>query len=203
MFGVITPDCNRMFCCIFGWYFYIKIRLKYEKIFWCPALELFHCLPPLFCCLPLWKTVRLHGKKLQNATNIHCFVTAKAIYKVIYPKHYYKHLQQGLELRGFWFLKNRVSRKPCIMRLVKNQNIQSKSTKNLEFFWPNSKPCICEVFAPRGDISHCLKKHRRLLHSEILLDQPTLKHNWRSSFSSFLLFRDFLETLKKKLRQNM
>ena len=33
------------------------------------ALELFHCLPPLFCCLPLWKTVRLHGKKLQNATN--------------------------------------------------------------------------------------------------------------------------------------
>ena len=33
------------------------------------ALELFHCLPPLFCCLPQWKTVRLHGKKLQNATN--------------------------------------------------------------------------------------------------------------------------------------
>ena len=33
------------------------------------ALELFHCQPPLFCCLPLWKTVRLHRKKLQNATN--------------------------------------------------------------------------------------------------------------------------------------
>ena len=50
-------------------YFYIEIRLKYEKkIFCCPALELFHCLPPLFHCLPLWKTVRLHGKKLQNAT---------------------------------------------------------------------------------------------------------------------------------------
>ena len=32
------------------------------------ALELFHCLPPLFHYLPLW-TVRLHGKKLQNATN--------------------------------------------------------------------------------------------------------------------------------------
>ena len=32
-----------------------------KKIFCCPALELFHC-------LPLWTTVRLHGKKLQNAT---------------------------------------------------------------------------------------------------------------------------------------
>ena len=25
------PLCNRMFCCIFGWYFYIEIRLKYER----------------------------------------------------------------------------------------------------------------------------------------------------------------------------
>ena len=41
-----------------------------EKIFCCPALELFHCLPQLFCCLPQWTTVRLHGKKLQNSTNI-------------------------------------------------------------------------------------------------------------------------------------
>ena len=40
-----------------------------KKIFGCPALELIHCLLPLFHCLPLWKTVRLHGKKLQNATN--------------------------------------------------------------------------------------------------------------------------------------
>ena len=40
-----------------------------KKIFCCPALELFHCLLPLFHCLPLWTTVRLHGKKLQNATN--------------------------------------------------------------------------------------------------------------------------------------
>ena len=42
--------------------FHFEIRLKYEKIFCCPALELFHC-------LPLWTTVRLHGKKIQNATN--------------------------------------------------------------------------------------------------------------------------------------
>ena len=48
MFGVIMPLCNRMFCCIFGWYFYIEFRLKCEKNI--PALELFHC-------LPLWKTV--------------------------------------------------------------------------------------------------------------------------------------------------
>ena len=51
MFGVIRPLCDRVFCCIFVWYFFIEIRLKYEKkIFCCPALELFHC-------LPLWKTV--------------------------------------------------------------------------------------------------------------------------------------------------
>ena len=36
-----------------------------KKMFCCPALELFHC-------LPLWKTVRLHGKKLQNATKPLC-----------------------------------------------------------------------------------------------------------------------------------
>ena len=39
-----------------------------KKLFCCPALELFHYLPPHFCCLLLWKTARLHGKKLQNAT---------------------------------------------------------------------------------------------------------------------------------------
>ena len=64
----------------------LKSGWNMKKIFCCPALELFNCLPlrktllfislelfhcllPLFWCLPLWKTVRLHGKKLQNATN--------------------------------------------------------------------------------------------------------------------------------------
>ena len=52
-----------------------------KKIFCCPTLELFHCLPQwktvLFVCSrafslsTLWTTVRLHGKKLQNATNIY------------------------------------------------------------------------------------------------------------------------------------
>ena len=31
MFGVIMPLCNRMFCCIFGWHFYIEISLKHEE----------------------------------------------------------------------------------------------------------------------------------------------------------------------------
>ena len=70
MFGVIMPLCNRMFCCIFGWYISIlKSGWNMKKIFCCPAIELFHCLSPLFRCLPLWTTVRLHGKKLQNPTN--------------------------------------------------------------------------------------------------------------------------------------
>ena len=37
-----------------------------KKKFCCPALELFHC-------LPLWKTVRLHGKELQNVTSNNVF----------------------------------------------------------------------------------------------------------------------------------
>ena len=32
MFGVIMPLWNSMFHCIFGWYFYIEITLKYEKV---------------------------------------------------------------------------------------------------------------------------------------------------------------------------
>ena len=61
--SLIMPLCNRIFCCIFGWYFYVKSGWNMKKIFCCPALELFHW-------LPLWTTVRLHGKKLQNATNM-------------------------------------------------------------------------------------------------------------------------------------
>ena len=72
------PLCNRMFCCIFGWYLYIEIRLKYEKIFCCPALELFHF-------LPLWTTVRLHGKKLQNSTKT--FTTQCMFFIHKYERH--------------------------------------------------------------------------------------------------------------------
>ena len=50
MFGVIMPLCNRMFCCIFGWFSLSKSGWNMKKLFCCPALELFHC-------LPLWKTV--------------------------------------------------------------------------------------------------------------------------------------------------
>ena len=46
----------------------LKSGWNMKNLFCCPALELFHCLPPLFSCLPLWTTVRLHGKKLQNVT---------------------------------------------------------------------------------------------------------------------------------------
>ena len=85
------PLCNRMFCCIFGWYFYIEIRLKYEKIILSSSSRAFDCLSygkqcclsalELFHCLPLWKTVRLYGKKLQNATKYYFLVSKKR-----YPK---------------------------------------------------------------------------------------------------------------------
>ena len=57
----------------------------WKKIFCCPALELFHCCPlwkqcclsalKLFHCLPLWTAVRLHGKKVQNATKQISYIT--------------------------------------------------------------------------------------------------------------------------------
>ena len=56
------------------------------------ALELFCCLPPLFCCLPCIKTVRLHGKKLQNATNVSSVLTIaskKAILLSTLFDHFY------------------------------------------------------------------------------------------------------------------
>ena len=45
MVGQMMPLCNKMFCCIFGWCFYIEIRLKREKIVCCPFLSFFYCLP--------------------------------------------------------------------------------------------------------------------------------------------------------------
>ena len=72
---------NWIFCCNFGWFFLIlKWGQIMKKIFFCPDLELFCCLPPLFSCLYLWTTVKLSRKKLQNAT--------KVIY-IIWYSHYF------------------------------------------------------------------------------------------------------------------
>ena len=90
MFGVIMPLCNRMFCCIFGRYFFIKIRQKYEKkIFCCPALELFCCLThgQYFLLrspyLPLWKTILLSSsiqKFLCGFTNSTSHLTSMYVH---------------------------------------------------------------------------------------------------------------------------
>ena len=50
--------------------FYIEFRLKYEKNILLSSSRAFSLSTPTFHCLSLWKTVRLHGKKLQNATKI-------------------------------------------------------------------------------------------------------------------------------------
>ena len=73
MFGVIMPLCNRMFCCIFGWYFYIEIRLKYEKNILFPALQLFHC-------QPLWKTVLFVSSRTLSFST-HCVDNSEATWK--------------------------------------------------------------------------------------------------------------------------
>ena len=69
MFGVIMPLCNRMFCCIFGRYFYIEIRLKYKKNILLSSSRAFSLSTPTFSLSTAvdnseatWK------KKLENAT---------------------------------------------------------------------------------------------------------------------------------------
>ena len=48
MFGVIMPLCNRIFCCIFGWYFCVKIRLKGKKIILLSSSRAFSLSTPTF-----------------------------------------------------------------------------------------------------------------------------------------------------------
>ena len=93
MSGVIMLQCNRMFYCIFGWFCCTEMRPNMKKIITlsssrdfllsipmeistvvqllsvlvvCPYFLVVY---PLFSCLPLWKTLRLPRKNLQNATN--------------------------------------------------------------------------------------------------------------------------------------
>ena len=77
-------SCNRMFCCIFGWYFYVKSGWNMKKIL-LSSSRAFSLSTPTFSLSTLWTTVRLHGKKLQNATNlyyhllVHCNVQSASI----------------------------------------------------------------------------------------------------------------------------
>ena len=61
------PLCNRMFCCIFGWYFYIEIRLKHEKIILLSSSRAFSLSTPTFS----WTTVRLIESKLFSMVRLH------------------------------------------------------------------------------------------------------------------------------------
>ena len=48
---------------LFHWIRQTRLKTK--------TADFFLFLPPLFRCLPLWTTVRLHGKKkLENATKV-------------------------------------------------------------------------------------------------------------------------------------
>ena len=48
---------------------YIEISLKYEKNILLSSSRAFSLSTPTFSLSTQWTTVRLHGKKLQNATN--------------------------------------------------------------------------------------------------------------------------------------
>ena len=68
MFGVIMPLCNRMFCCIFGWYFYIEIRLKYEKNILLSSSRAFSLSTHTFSLSTPVDNSEATWIKLQNAT---------------------------------------------------------------------------------------------------------------------------------------
>ena len=65
MFGVIVPLCNRMFCCIFGWYFYIKTRLKYEKKILLSSCRAFSLSTPVNNSEFTWKKATKCNKKMM------------------------------------------------------------------------------------------------------------------------------------------
>ena len=93
MSDVIMLLCNRMFCCIFGWFFILKLGRNKEII-----------LLSSFSCLLLWKTGRLPGKKLykmkqtQNETN-----SFKIVNKVVHEILWWW-VKQGLKVIYRWFL---------------------------------------------------------------------------------------------------
>ena len=81
MFGVIMPLCNRMFCCIFGWYFYIEIRLKFERNILLSTSRAFSLSTPTFSLsIPVdnseatWKKATKCNKHcdVDNCGWVHC-----------------------------------------------------------------------------------------------------------------------------------
>ena len=60
MFGVIMPLCNGMFL---GDISALKSGWNMKKLFFCPALELFHC-------LPLWKTMLFVSSRVFSLSKL-------------------------------------------------------------------------------------------------------------------------------------
>ena len=54
----------------------LKSGWNMKKILCCPALELYHCLPPFFVVYPCGKPWGYMEKKLQNATNLFIWFTS-------------------------------------------------------------------------------------------------------------------------------
>ena len=73
MFGVIMPLCNRMFCCIFGWYFYIEIRLKYEKNILLSSSRAFSLSTPTFSLSTPVENNEATWKKVTKCNKLLCF----------------------------------------------------------------------------------------------------------------------------------
>ena len=86
-------------------HFWVIFTMKWgqnmKKLFCCPSLELFSCLPPLLSCLPLWKTVELPVKSYKMK-------------KIQYSIAFYI-------VPDFWFLKSTNHRKASKV-LLKNSD---------------------------------------------------------------------------------
>ena len=92
MFGHYATGC---FVAFLGDISTLRSGWNMKQLFCCPALELFHC-------LHLWKTVRLHGKKLQNATNYISVWTSKEEIKYTKAKKIAKSLLSYIYCERNW-----------------------------------------------------------------------------------------------------
>ena len=119
MFSVIMPLCNRMFCCIFGRYFYIEIRLKYEKIILLSSSRALSLSTPTFSLSTPVDSSEATWKKLQNAK--------KDLYIYI---EFYLNLSHKIIVsggRGTNYLKMKVYRNQCF------RNVTESFTRNTQF----------------------------------------------------------------------
>ena len=115
MFGVIIPLCNRMFCCIFGWYFYFE----------------------------MWTTVRLHEKKATKCNkSLWLIISFYITFTKERSKHLYNNIHIMYGITNPLFTKVNEWLKSCFFELHINGHYflklgytGSQANHKTQYFW--------------------------------------------------------------------